>query len=74
MRSSRPSRPRPICVAVRCPRLKCPWFWSDQYDVRLQIAGLPFDVAEIVVRGDLRSQSFAIFHLAEEGAVQASKQ
>ena len=48
-----------------------PWFWSDQYEVRLQIAGLPFDVAEIVVRGDPASASFAIFHLAEDGAVQA---
>ena len=34
------------------PVPEVPWFWSDQYEVRLQIAGLPFDVAEIVVRGD----------------------
>ena len=36
------------------PAPEVPWFWSDQYDVRLQIAGLPFDVAETVVRGDPR--------------------
>jgi 3-phenylpropionate/trans-cinnamate dioxygenase ferredoxin reductase subunit len=48
-----------------------PWFWSDQYEVRLQIAGLPFDVAETVVRGDPATGSFAIFHLAADGAVQA---
>ena len=46
------------------PAPEVPWFWSDQYEVRLQIAGLPFDVAETVVRGDPRSGSFAIFHLA----------
>jgi 3-phenylpropionate/trans-cinnamate dioxygenase ferredoxin reductase subunit len=53
------------------PAPEVPWFWSDQYDVRLQIAGLPFDVAETVVRGDPGTGSFAIFHLAEDGAVQA---
>jgi 3-phenylpropionate/trans-cinnamate dioxygenase ferredoxin reductase component len=53
------------------PSPEVPWFWSDQYDVRLQIAGLPFDVAETVVRGDPTSESFAIFHLTEDGTVQA---
>ena len=48
-----------------------PWFWSDQYEVRLQIAGLAFDVAEVVVRGDPMSGAFAVFHLAADGAVQA---
>ena len=28
------------------------WNWSDQYDLKLQIAGLPFDVDDILVRGD----------------------
>ena len=53
------------------PAAEVPWFWSDQYEVRLQIAGLPFDVTETVVRGDPRSGSFAIFHLGEDGTVQA---
>ena len=35
------------------PAPEVPWFWSDQYDLRLQIAGLPFDATEIVVRGDI---------------------
>ncbi len=48
-----------------------PWFWSDQYDVRLQIAGLPFDVAETVVRADPATACFAIFHLSVDGIVQA---
>jgi 3-phenylpropionate/trans-cinnamate dioxygenase ferredoxin reductase subunit len=53
------------------PVPEVPWFWSDQYDTRLQIAGLPFDVAEMVVRGDPHAASFAIFHLSKEGAIQA---
>ncbi len=53
------------------PAPEVPWFWSDQYDVRLQIAGLPFDVAETAVRGDPLTGSFAIFHLAEDGVIQA---
>ena len=52
------------------PAPEVPWFWSDQYEVRLQIAGLPFDVAETVLRGD-PAASFAVFHLAGDGTVQA---
>lgn len=29
-----------------------PWFWSDQYDVKLQIAGLSFGFDTVVTRGD----------------------
>lgn len=53
------------------PSPEVPWFWSDQYDVRLQIAGLPFDVAELAIRGDPSGNSFAIFHLSADGTVQA---
>lgn len=40
-----------------------PWFWSDQYDLKLQIAGLmkPGDTA--VLRGDPAARKFAVFHL-----------
>ncbi len=48
-----------------------PWFWSDQYDLRLQIAGIPFDATEIVVRGDIAAGKFALFHLAADGLVRA---
>jgi 3-phenylpropionate/trans-cinnamate dioxygenase ferredoxin reductase subunit len=53
------------------PPPEVPWFWSDQYDIRLQIAGLPFDVADIVLRGDPADGKFAAFHLAADGTVQA---
>ena len=47
-----------------------PWFWSDQYDLKLQIAGLARPGDEIVVRGDPAARKFAVFHL-REGAVAA---
>jgi 3-phenylpropionate/trans-cinnamate dioxygenase ferredoxin reductase subunit len=40
-----------------------PWFWSDQYDIKLQIAGLPQDSDRTVVRGDPATGRFAVFHL-----------
>ena len=45
------------------PAPEVPWFWSDQYDLKLQIAGVPFDADEIVLRGDRTAAKFAIFHL-----------
>jgi 3-phenylpropionate/trans-cinnamate dioxygenase ferredoxin reductase subunit len=45
------------------PAPEVPWFWSDQYDLKLQIAGLPFDVDTKVVRGDPDSARFAVFHM-----------
>lgn len=45
------------------PAPEVPWFWSDQYDFKLQIAGLPFDADRQVVRGDPSAGGFAVFHL-----------
>ncbi|MFY8210413.1 MAG: NAD(P)/FAD-dependent oxidoreductase, partial [Caulobacter sp.] len=45
------------------PPAETPWFWSDQYDLKLQIAGLPFDADRQVVRGDVAAAKFAVFHL-----------
>jgi 3-phenylpropionate/trans-cinnamate dioxygenase ferredoxin reductase subunit len=45
------------------PAPEAPWQWSDQYDLKLQIAGYAFDVDEILVRGDPKSARFAVFHL-----------
>lgn len=52
-------------------RSDAPWFWSDQYDVRLQIVGMPFDAVAQVVRGDPTSGRFAVFHLDATGRLQA---
>jgi 3-phenylpropionate/trans-cinnamate dioxygenase ferredoxin reductase subunit len=45
------------------PAHEVTWNWSDQYDLKLQLAGLPFDADDILVRGDPASAKFAVFHL-----------
>ncbi len=52
------------------PSPEVPWFWSDQYDIKLQIAGLPFDVATLVIRGNPQAGTFAVFHLDAQSRVQ----
>ncbi len=47
-----------------------PWFWSDQYDLKLQIAGLARPTDTLVQRGDPASRKFAVFHL-RDGVVAA---
>jgi len=47
-----------------------PWFWSDQYDLKLQIAGLARPSDRLVLRGDPANRKFAVFHL-RDGAVAA---
>ena len=42
-----------------------PWFWSDQYDVKLQIAGLSQNHDQVVLRGDPSAHSFAAFYLRD---------
>lgn len=40
-----------------------PWFWSDQYDLKLQIAGLSQGFDQVVIRGDTKNgRSFAAFY------------
>jgi 3-phenylpropionate/trans-cinnamate dioxygenase ferredoxin reductase subunit len=47
-----------------------PWFWSDQYDLKMQIAGLAAPGDQLVQRGDPAARKFAVFHL-RAGAVAA---
>lgn len=42
-----------------------PWFWSDQYDLKLQIAGLSEGYDQVVMRGDPDSRSFSCLYLRE---------
>ena len=42
-----------------------PWFWSDQYDLKLQIAGLSSGYDQAVVRGDPETGKFALYYLAQ---------
>jgi 3-phenylpropionate/trans-cinnamate dioxygenase ferredoxin reductase subunit len=54
------------CVAARlldkpAPYTSAPWFWSDQGDLKLQIAGLTTGFDQIAVRGDLDGKACTIF-------------
>jgi len=54
-------------AATLCGKLKpynqIPWFWSDQYDLKLQIVGLSGDHDEVIIRGDFADRSFAAFYM-----------
>ncbi len=54
---------RAIC-GQPTPYEALPWFWSDQFDVKLQIAGLAAGYDDLVVRGDSTSgRKFSVFYL-----------
>lgn len=53
------------------PHAAVPWFWSDQYDLGLQIAGLA-DAATETVRRDLGGDAFILFHLRPDGRLLAA--
>jgi 3-phenylpropionate/trans-cinnamate dioxygenase ferredoxin reductase subunit len=40
-----------------------PWFWSDQYDLKLLIVGLNFDYDQAIVRGDPAARTFGCCYL-----------
>lgn len=45
------------------PYDEVPWFWSDQYDVKLQTVGLCQGYDQIIVRGQPEKRKFAAFYL-----------
>ena len=45
------------------PPAEVTWNWSDQYDLKYQFAGVPFDADQVLVRGDPGQAKFAVFHL-----------
>jgi 3-phenylpropionate/trans-cinnamate dioxygenase ferredoxin reductase component len=60
------------------PFVATPWFWSDQYDKKLQMAGLSAGADHWIVRGTLASGSFSVFHFRDSrliavDSVNASK-
>ncbi len=42
------------------PDDEIPWFWSDQYDLKLQMAGLPLPGDEEILRGDPETGRFSV--------------
>ena len=58
-------------IAAKCiagnpvPYDSIPWFWSNQYDLRLQTIGLSTGYDALVVRGDFETRSFSVVYLRE---------
>ena len=50
-------------AGAEAPKEEVPWFWSNQYDCKLQIAGLPFERDRIITRGDPSTGKFSVFHM-----------
>jgi 3-phenylpropionate/trans-cinnamate dioxygenase ferredoxin reductase subunit len=48
-----------------------PWFWSDQYELKLQMVGFSADGDTQVVRGDMDANAFAVFYLKDGKVVAA---
>ncbi|MEJ0095058.1 MAG: FAD-dependent oxidoreductase [Methylocella sp.] len=56
-------RPNPPAVA--------PWFWSDQYDLKLQMVGLSDGYDELAIRGSTQGSSFIAFYLKNGEVIAA---
>jgi 3-phenylpropionate/trans-cinnamate dioxygenase ferredoxin reductase subunit len=47
------------------PFTEVPWFWSDQYDLKLQMTGLSRPGDQVVIRGDMAARRFSACYLRE---------
>ena len=55
----------------QAPPVEAPWFWSDQYDTKLQIAGLARAYDQTVLRGRVEDHSFVLFYLSGDQLLAA---
>lgn len=53
-----------VCGDVQ-PYHAFPWFWSNQYDLRLQTAGISLGYTETLVRGDPAARAFSVVYLKD---------
>lgn len=59
-------------AGVPQPYAEVPWFWSDQFDMNLQIVGYSSDWDGIVVRGETPRRRFSVFYLRGDRVVAAN--
>ena len=53
------------------PYNEIPWFWSDQYNLNVQMLGIPHKSDKSVVRGDRTKDQFLEFFLLSDGRIEA---
>lgn len=57
-------------IAGNCNRYRAlPWFWTDQFDIKLQMAGISQGHDRIVTRGDRESRRLSVFYFRESQLV-----
>ncbi|WP_460586594.1 NAD(P)/FAD-dependent oxidoreductase [Haliea atlantica] len=52
------------------------WSWSDQFAINIQVAGRPYEKAEIILRGSLEEEAFTVFYVQDSvlyGAVSVNR-
>ncbi|MDI7774315.1 FAD-dependent oxidoreductase [Asticcacaulis sp. EMRT-3] len=55
------------------PVVETPWFWSDQYEFKLQIAGLLRPDTRAIVRGDPATGAFSVYHLDAQNRLRTAE-
>lgn len=60
-----------VLCGLPCPAESPPWFWSDQYELKLQMVGLSRGYDTLVLRGDPSSRSFIAFYMKERRIIAA---
>jgi len=58
-----------ICGADAQPYKATPWFWSNQYDLKLQTVGLSSGHDATVLRGDPATRSFSVIYLKDSKVI-----
>jgi 3-phenylpropionate/trans-cinnamate dioxygenase ferredoxin reductase subunit len=51
------------------PKPEVPWFWSDQFDLKLKMAGLVHEGEEVIARHSSEGSKTAFFHIRGENVV-----
>ena len=49
------------------PYTAVPWFWTDQFDIHMQMVGLPEGFDQVVTRGDPETRKFSVFYFRQGG-------
>lgn len=52
-------------LGQKTPHAGVPWFWSDQYDLKLQMVGLSQGYDQVVIRGSMEANNFTAFYLQD---------
>ena len=54
---------------VASPIYQIPWFWSDQYNIKLKIAGIAEGYDNYVFRGNVFEEKFSVYYLKKERVI-----